>query len=166
MLVEAQITINASKAAIWAAITDIENASEIITGIEKIEIVEKPAAGLVGLRWRETRMLFGKPATPGVQQSLCGIGLIFNKWSEEYRNARGRRFADILTAPPRAEAAADKRDCRAAIKSPQIAEGIDQQYLRAVCGSRIFQAGCFDKQHTGVMQQCFDFGDSLQMARS
>ena len=63
MIVEAQVTINGSKAAIWAAITDIENASKIISGIENIEIIEKPANGLVGLRWRETRMLFGKPAT-------------------------------------------------------------------------------------------------------
>ena len=63
MLVEAQVTINASKAAIWAAIIDIENAAETISGIGKIEVVEKPANGLVGLRWRETRMLFGKPAT-------------------------------------------------------------------------------------------------------
>ena len=30
MIVEAQVTINGSKAAIWAAITNIENASEII----------------------------------------------------------------------------------------------------------------------------------------
>jgi hypothetical protein len=43
--------------------TDIENASKIISGIDKIEVVEKPTHGLVGLRWRETRMLFGKPAT-------------------------------------------------------------------------------------------------------
>ena len=63
MLVEVQVTINGSRAAIWAAITNIENASEIISGIEKIEVLEKPANGLVGLRWRETRMLFGKPAT-------------------------------------------------------------------------------------------------------
>jgi carbon monoxide dehydrogenase subunit G len=63
MLVEAQVTINGSKEAVWAAITNIENASEIISGIEKIEVLEKPATGLVGLRWRETRMLFGKPAT-------------------------------------------------------------------------------------------------------
>lgn len=63
MIVEAQVTINGSKAAIWAAITDIEKAAEIVSGIEKIEVVEKPANGLVGLRWRETRMLFGKPAT-------------------------------------------------------------------------------------------------------
>ena len=63
MIVEAQVTINGSKAAIWAAITDIEHASETISGIENIEVLEKPATGLVGLRWRETRMLFGKPAT-------------------------------------------------------------------------------------------------------
>ena|SRR5207244_4090187 len=61
MIVEAQVTINGSKAAIWAAITNIENASETISGIENIEVVEKPANGLVGLKWRETRMLFGKP---------------------------------------------------------------------------------------------------------
>jgi hypothetical protein len=63
MIVEAQVTINGSRGAIWAAITDIQNAAAIISGIEKIEILEKPATGLVGMRWRETRMYFGKPAT-------------------------------------------------------------------------------------------------------
>src|SRR4051812_8347615 len=63
MIVEVQVTINGSKAAIWAAITNIENASETISGIENIEVLEKPATGLVGLKWRETRILFGKPAT-------------------------------------------------------------------------------------------------------
>jgi len=62
MIVEAQVTINGSKAAIWAAITNIENASETISGIENIGVLEKPANGLIGLKWRETRMLFGEPA--------------------------------------------------------------------------------------------------------
>jgi carbon monoxide dehydrogenase subunit G len=62
MIVEAQVIINGSRAAIWAAITSIESAAEIISGIEKIEVLEKPASGLVGLKWRETRLLFGKPA--------------------------------------------------------------------------------------------------------
>jgi hypothetical protein len=62
MVVEAQVTIKGSKAAVWAAITNIENASETISGIEKIEVLEKPANGLVGLKWLETRILFGKPA--------------------------------------------------------------------------------------------------------
>ncbi|HJQ97276.1 MAG TPA: SRPBCC family protein [Candidatus Polarisedimenticolaceae bacterium] len=63
MLVEAQVTIHGSRAAIWAAITDIENAAKIIRGVESIEVVERPTNGLVGLRWKETRLLFGKPAT-------------------------------------------------------------------------------------------------------
>src|SRR6476619_2583545 len=63
MLVEVQININGSRNAIWSVISDIENSAETISGIEKIEILEKPAKGLVGLKWRETRMLFGKPAT-------------------------------------------------------------------------------------------------------
>lgn len=63
MLVEVQVHINASRAAAWAAITDIENAAKTISGIDNIEILARPASGLVGLKWRETRMLFGKPAT-------------------------------------------------------------------------------------------------------
>ena len=63
MIVEAEVTISGSRVAVWAAITNIENASETISGIENIEVLEKPANGLVGLKWRETRMLFGKPAT-------------------------------------------------------------------------------------------------------
>jgi len=63
MIVEAQLSINGTKAAVWAAITDIEGAQKFIAGIEKIEVVEKPESGLRSLRWRETRMLFGKPAT-------------------------------------------------------------------------------------------------------
>jgi hypothetical protein len=63
MRVEAQVTISGSKAAVWAALTDIERAEAMIRGIEKIEVLERPASALVGLKWRETRMMFGKPAT-------------------------------------------------------------------------------------------------------
>jgi hypothetical protein len=63
MIVEERVTINGSRAAIWAVIADIENAAETISGIEDIQVVDKPAHGLVGLKWRETRLLFGKPAT-------------------------------------------------------------------------------------------------------
>ena len=62
MKVEAQTTINAPKAAVWNIITDWENAADRISGIEKIEILEKPENGLVGLKWRETRTMFGKTA--------------------------------------------------------------------------------------------------------
>lgn len=63
MIVDVQVSIKGSRAAVWAAIADIEKSSETIRGIQKIEVVEKPANGLVGLKWKETRILFGKPAT-------------------------------------------------------------------------------------------------------
>ena len=63
MVVEVQVIIYRSRSAVWNAISNIEKAAEIISGIQKIEIVEKPVKGIVGLKWRETRMYFGKPAT-------------------------------------------------------------------------------------------------------
>lgn len=63
MIVRAEVAINGSREAVWAAIANIGKAAEFISGIEKIEVVEAPAKGVVGLRWRETRVLFGKPAT-------------------------------------------------------------------------------------------------------
>jgi hypothetical protein len=63
MTASASITINASKAAVWSATTDIARFAELLSGVEKIEVVHKPVTGLVGLRWKETRILFGKPAT-------------------------------------------------------------------------------------------------------
>ena len=63
MIVETQVSIDATRAATWAVITDIEHAAQTISGILAIEILERPASGLVGLKWRETRMFFGKPAS-------------------------------------------------------------------------------------------------------
>lgn len=63
MHVAVQVMIAGSRPVIWAAITTMAGAAEIIRGIDRIEILERPATGLVGLKWRETRMLFGKSAT-------------------------------------------------------------------------------------------------------
>jgi uncharacterized membrane protein len=68
MIVEAEVSIDGTKGAIWAVITDIKNAPNIMSGIESIEVLSTPASGVVGLRWRETRMYFGKPAA--VEKSI------------------------------------------------------------------------------------------------
>lgn len=62
MTLSSQIPVNASPQSLWAVISDIENATERISGIDKVEILEKPESGLPGLKWRETRTLFGKQA--------------------------------------------------------------------------------------------------------
>ncbi len=63
MKLTCKVPIKADKAAIWQTITDINNAAVNISGIDNVEVLEQPHGGLVGLKWRETRTLFGKSAT-------------------------------------------------------------------------------------------------------
>ncbi|MFQ5930774.1 MAG: SRPBCC family protein [Nitrospiraceae bacterium] len=63
MAIRVEVAIDGSKEDVWKVITDIENSPNAITGIEEVEILERPTDGLVGLKWRETRTLFGRTAT-------------------------------------------------------------------------------------------------------
>jgi carbon monoxide dehydrogenase subunit G len=63
MIVTVNIEINKAREAVWKAITDIDNCENIISSIQKINILNKPASGIVGLKWEETREMFGKKAT-------------------------------------------------------------------------------------------------------
>ncbi|QPG06703.1 SRPBCC family protein [Salinimonas marina] len=60
-------TIAAALETCWQTITDIEHCDQWITSIQQIEILTKPEQGIVGLKWTETRMMFGKPATEVMQ---------------------------------------------------------------------------------------------------
>lgn len=62
MKVSTQIDINSTKEKVWSAITDIENSANVISGIINIEILHPAEGDLVGLKWRETRKMFGKEA--------------------------------------------------------------------------------------------------------
>ena len=63
MQIEVEVTIEGSRDKVWSVLSDIEQSPTVIQGIEQIEILERPSEGLVGLKWRETRTLFGKTAT-------------------------------------------------------------------------------------------------------
>ena len=63
MKLKAETTINGTKAQVWRVITDIEGSVETIRAIEEIEILEQPQSGVLGLKWEETRTMFGKSAT-------------------------------------------------------------------------------------------------------
>lgn len=57
------VDINESRDKVWAAITDIEQCQKMITGIIRLTVLHKPSEGLVGLKWTETRKMFGKEAS-------------------------------------------------------------------------------------------------------
>lgn len=57
------IEIDASPAQVWASVSNIENAANAISGIKSIEILESATGpSIVGLKWRETREMFGREA--------------------------------------------------------------------------------------------------------
>jgi uncharacterized protein YndB with AHSA1/START domain len=63
MKVTAEIEIARPREIVWAAITDIEQWTSMVTGIIDVKILNRPEDGLVGLMWEETRFMFGKEAT-------------------------------------------------------------------------------------------------------
>jgi len=63
MKISVDTDIEAPRQRVWEIITDIEHANANISGIDLVEVLEKPADGLRGLKWRETRTMFGKRAT-------------------------------------------------------------------------------------------------------
>jgi len=71
MQVSVDIEIAQPKNVVWAAITDIANCQAMISSILDIQIVEQPNEGLVGLKWREKRQMFGKEAVETMWITDC-----------------------------------------------------------------------------------------------
>lgn len=63
MKVQESIVIPATKEQIWRIISDIRHAHQHISAIKSLVIIEQPKEGLKGLKWQETRTMFGKDAT-------------------------------------------------------------------------------------------------------
>ncbi len=63
MNISVDIKIEKPKQAVWSAITDIKNCEKMISNILDLKILHQPESGLVGLKWEETRLMFGKQAS-------------------------------------------------------------------------------------------------------
>lgn len=63
MTIQKSVTIQAPQQKVWDAITDIPNLATIATGIDHIEILLRPTIGIEGLKWAETRKMFGQEAS-------------------------------------------------------------------------------------------------------
>jgi len=75
--------INASKEKIWSIITNIEESVHTISGIHKVEILEK-GTPFKGLKWRETREMFGKEATEVMWIHDCKENEYYNVRAENH----------------------------------------------------------------------------------
>ncbi|MCB9245800.1 MAG: SRPBCC family protein [Flavobacteriales bacterium] len=63
MNLSTQVQINRPPSTVWKVITDFENCPNYIESIKRIDILEKPTDTLLGFKWKETRVMFGKEAT-------------------------------------------------------------------------------------------------------
>lgn len=63
MTVFEEVLVNAPRHVVWEVVSSIESAADTLSGVDQVEILERPASGLAGLRWRESRTMFGKTAT-------------------------------------------------------------------------------------------------------
>ena len=95
--------INASPEAVWEMITDLDNSAEVISGITKVEVLERPkeGEGVIGLKWRETRMMFGKEATEVMTISAAKQG----EWYETLAYNCGTEYRSRMTVTPRGQGA-------------------------------------------------------------
>ena len=100
MKVKADITINSAKEAVWRVITNIENSVNTISAIENIEVLEKPENGLVGLKWQETRTMFGQQATE--------IMWITEAQENAYYRTRAENNGAVYISELRVEGSGDK----------------------------------------------------------
>ncbi len=63
MQVHVHIDISKPKEVVWAAITQLENAERMISAITDLKVLNQPQDTLVGLKWQETREMFGQKST-------------------------------------------------------------------------------------------------------
>lgn len=78
---------------VWGVITDIKNADKNISGIKSVEILHQPSEGVIGLKWKETRIMFGKEATETMWITAAENG----KWYQTRAESHGAVYISRLT---------------------------------------------------------------------
>lgn len=96
MVVSQEVRIHGTKAAVWSAVTEVDRWPEIIRGVRQIEVVARPESGVLGLRWKETRLLFDQPETVEkvVTESVEGVVLTTRAEQDGFVFTTTHRWAD------------------------------------------------------------------------
>jgi len=85
--------INAPRELIWNIITDIDTWADTIAGIVSIEVINRPETGVVGLKWKEKRVLFGKEAI----ETMWITAAEPNSWYETKAENHGAIYSTRLS---------------------------------------------------------------------
>ncbi|CAB9514239.1 Polyketide cyclase / dehydrase and lipid transport [Seminavis robusta] len=104
MKFDCKVPVTASKEAVWSVISDIDHAVDTIQAITKVEVLERPTSkdSLVGLKWKETRVMFGSEATETMW--------VTESVANEYYQTRAESCGAIYTSRMYIEPAAEGED--------------------------------------------------------
>lgn len=89
---------SASPEAVWAVMTDIEGTTQTLTGVTGIERLDDGAGFEPGLRWRETRQVFGKEATEELEVTAVDPGRSYTVEAD----SGGTHYRSVLLVTPSA----------------------------------------------------------------
>lgn len=96
--------IDAPRERIWRLITDIDSWADTISGIIDIDVIDRPDSGIIGLKWREKRVLFGKDAVETMWISAAET----NNWYETTAKNHGAVYSTRLSLDDSLEGSNDK----------------------------------------------------------
>ena len=78
---------------VWNAIVDFKNCSSYIESIVKLEIIDEPKDTLIGFKWKETRVMFGKEAT----ETMWITDYLENEYYETRAESHGSIYISRLS---------------------------------------------------------------------
>ena len=84
---------------VWAVITDLGGAADVMSGIDSVERLDDAAGFGVGTRWRETRTLFGRQATEILEVTAVDAGRSYTVEAD----GRGAHYRSKLSVRPHGE---------------------------------------------------------------
>ncbi|WP_306363711.1 SRPBCC family protein [Nocardia sp. CC227C] len=84
---------------VWAVVTDIDRAAEVMKGVDKVERVGGGAGFEVGTAWRETRTMLGKRSTETMTVTAIDPGRSYTVEAD----SRGTHFTSVITVAPQGE---------------------------------------------------------------
>jgi uncharacterized membrane protein len=84
---------------VWQALTDLESAPRVLSGVERVEVLTPGPFG-EGTRWRETRRMLGRTATEEMYVTVCETPARCVVESD----AQGAHYVSEFTLAPETEA--------------------------------------------------------------
>lgn len=93
MKLEVSVIIEAPVEHVWKAVIDIENSPNMISGIEKVEVLKRGKEGLTGFVWKETRIMFGKMA----EETMTIIEAVENSHYVSTAESHGSRYTSRIS---------------------------------------------------------------------